>query len=84
MRSSCNRLSNGQSEAVALFRFVDGQIIGPVEFSVLGMAHAQQAGSSSFYAQPLMAQPVPLEDASAEVVPEVPRPEARLRERQPG
>jgi excinuclease ABC subunit C len=66
--------------SVALFRFVDGQIVGPFEFSVLGMAHAQQAGSSSFYAQPLMAQPVPLEPSAEAVVAGAPKPEVRLRE----
>ena len=44
------------------------------------MASLQVPIQPQFHAQPLMAQPVPLEDVSAEVVPEVPRPEARLRE----
>jgi len=66
--------------SIALFRFAGGQIIGPIEFSVLGMAHAQQAGSSSFYAQPLMVQPVPLEPSAEAVAADTPKPEARLRE----
>jgi excinuclease ABC subunit C len=66
-------------ENVALFRFVGGQIIGPVQFSVLGMAHAQQAGSSSFYAQPLMVEPVPLSEGAEVAIAEAPKPEARLR-----
>jgi excinuclease UvrABC nuclease subunit len=65
---------------VALFHFVGGQIVGPIEFSVLGMAHAQQAGSSSFYAQPLMVQPVPLESSAEVLIAEAPKPEVRLRE----
>jgi excinuclease UvrABC nuclease subunit len=66
-------------DSVSLFRFVDGQIVGPTEFSVLGMAHAQQSGSSSFYAQPAMAEPVPLEPTDLAEA-EAPRPEKRLKE----
>ncbi|MCU1283676.1 MAG: UvrB/UvrC protein [Acidobacteriales bacterium] len=67
-------------DTVSLFRFAEGQIIGPMEFSVLGMAHAQQAGSSSFYAQPLMMQPTPLDQNSETVTTEAPKPEARLKD----
>ncbi|MCU1309469.1 MAG: UvrB/UvrC protein [Candidatus Angelobacter sp.] len=72
--------ASAEHNSVAVFRFAGGQIVGPIEFSVLGMAHAQQAGSSSFYAQPLMVQPVPLEPSAEVIVAEAPKPEVRLRE----
>ncbi|MCU1307182.1 MAG: UvrB/UvrC protein [Acidobacteriaceae bacterium] len=80
VQPSASAEQNPHQSNVALFRIVGGQIVGPMEFSVLGMAHAQQAGSSSFYAQPLMVQPVPLESSAEVIIAEAPKPEVRLRE----
>jgi len=51
---------------VALFEFRDGLLHGPVQFNVQGMQHANPtSGSSSLYAHPHLAAPVPLEDSKA-------------------
>ncbi len=51
---------------VALFEFCDGLLHGPVQFNVQGMQHANpNSGSSSLYAHPHLAVPVPLEDSKA-------------------
>lgn len=50
---------------VTLFEFRDGLLHGPVQFNVQGMQHANpNSGSSSLYAHPHLAAPVPLEDES--------------------
>jgi len=47
---------------VSLFEFRQGLLYGPVQFSVQGMQHANPlSGSSSLFAHPHMAAPVPLE-----------------------
>ncbi len=49
---------------VALFEFRDGLLHGPVQFNVQGIQHANpNSGSSSLYAHPHLAAPVPLEDS---------------------
>jgi excinuclease UvrABC nuclease subunit len=49
---------------VALFEFRDGVLHGPVQFNVQGIQHANpNSGSSSLYAHPHLAAPVPLEDS---------------------
>ena len=51
---------------VALFEFRDGLLHGPVQFNVQGMQHANpNSGSSSLYAHPHLAAPVPLEESKA-------------------
>jgi excinuclease UvrABC nuclease subunit len=48
---------------VALFEFRDGLLHGPVQFNVQGIQHANpNSGSSSLYAHPHLAAPVPLDD----------------------
>jgi excinuclease UvrABC nuclease subunit len=50
---------------VTLFAFRDGLLHGPVQFNVQGMQHANpHSGSSSLYAHPHLAVPVPLADES--------------------
>jgi len=47
---------------VALFEYRDGLLKGPVQFNVQGMQHPNPAsGSSSLFAHPHVAQPMPLE-----------------------
>ena len=49
---------------VALFMYREGLLHGPVQFNVRGMQHANpNSGSSSLYAHPHLAAPLPLEDA---------------------
>ena len=49
---------------VALFEFRDGLLHGPVQFNVQGIQHANpNSGSSSLYAHPHLAAPVPLEES---------------------
>jgi excinuclease ABC subunit C len=51
---------------VALFEFREGLLHGPVQFNVQGIQHANpNSGSSSLYAHPHLAAPVPLEDSKA-------------------
>ena len=51
---------------VALFDFRNGLLHGPLQFNVQGMQHANpNSGSSSLYAHPHLAAPVPLEDSKA-------------------
>jgi hypothetical protein len=57
---------------VALFDFRDGLLHGPLQFNVQGMRHANpNSGSSSLYAHPHLAAPVPL--------PEEAKPGAKSR-----
>ncbi|MBI2683107.1 MAG: excinuclease ABC subunit C [Acidobacteriales bacterium] len=56
-------------DSVTLFRFTQGQLLGPVEFSTLGMLPARlnaESGDSSLYGQPMLTQPLP-ESAAADV-----------------
>ena len=49
---------------VALFDFRDGLVYGPVQFNVRGMMHPNlSSGSSSLFAHPHLAAPVPIEGA---------------------
>jgi excinuclease UvrABC nuclease subunit len=68
---------------IALFEFRDGLIFGPVQFNTQGMLHPNpSAGSTSLFAHPHMAEPVPLESL-APTPGGRPKPqnlEARLRE----
>jgi excinuclease ABC subunit C len=51
---------------VTLFEFRNGLLHGPVQFNVQGIQHANpNSGSSSLYAHPHLAAPVPLEDSKA-------------------
>jgi len=51
---------------VALFEFRDGLLHGPVQFSVAAMQHSNpNSGSSSLYAHPHLAVPIPLEGMEA-------------------
>ena len=51
---------------VALFEFRDGLLHGPVQFSVAAMQHSNpNSGSSSLYAHPHLAVPIPLEASEA-------------------
>jgi excinuclease ABC subunit C len=53
---------SAQPDHVSLFRFANGQFVGPGQFSVLGMLPAvanAQSGDSSLFGQPIMLQPVP-------------------------
>ena len=50
---------------VALFEFLGGLLYGPVQFNVQGMMHANpKSGSSSLFAHPHLATPVPIEEAA--------------------
>ncbi len=68
---------------VALFEFRDGLFYGPVQFNTQGMLHPNpSAGSTSLFAHPHMAEPVPLGD-SAPTSGGKPKPqnlEARVRD----
>ena len=65
--------------SVALFLFTDYRFFGPVNFSVVGMRHANEnSGSSSLYPQPMQLAPVPLLDGSA-LTPSPPSLENRLQ-----
>ena len=47
-------------DAVALFRFTQGRLLGPTDFSTLGMLPARanaESGDSSLFGQPIVAQP---------------------------
>lgn len=49
---------------VALFEFRDGLVYGPIQFSVAAMQHSNpNSGSSSLYAHPRAAWPLPMEGA---------------------
>jgi len=51
---------------VALFEFRDGLLCGPVQFNVSAIQHANpNSGSSSLFAHPHVAVPVPLDSAEA-------------------
>ena len=51
---------------VALFEFRDGLLHGPIQFSVAALQHSNpNSGSSSLYAHPHLAVPIPLENAEA-------------------
>ena len=53
---------SGLEDCVTLFEFRDGLLYGPFQFSVAAMQHANpNSGSSSLFAHPHMALPVPLE-----------------------
>jgi excinuclease ABC subunit C len=61
---------SAELDSVSLFRFVGGEIVGPISFSVLGMLPAvanAQSGDSSLYGQPIMLQPVPESGGSSEL-----------------
>ena len=66
---------------IALFEFRDGLLHGPVQFNVQGMQHANpNSGSSSLYAHPHLAAPVPLEDSKASPKAKPQTLEARVAE----
>lgn len=49
-----------QSDSISLFRFANGQLLGPSTFRVQNILLSnEKSGDSSLYAQPLLAQPVP-------------------------
>ena len=51
---------SAQPDEVAVFRFEDGRLRGPVGFSTLGMRiQNEQSGSSSLFAQPMAVEAVP-------------------------
>jgi excinuclease ABC subunit C len=51
---------SAQPDEVAVFRFEDGRLRGPVAFSTLGMRiQNEQSGSSSLFAQPVAVEAVP-------------------------
>ena len=59
----------GGAEEVALFLLAQGALVGPVPFSTAGMRHQnEQSGSSSLFAQPVVLQPVPLDESGAPAV----------------
>ena len=68
---------------VALFDFREGLLYGPVQFDVQGMQHPNLgAGSTSLYAHPHLAEPLPLENPGTKPAAK-PRPqtlEARVAE----
>lgn len=50
---------------VALFEFREGLLIGPVHFNVQGIMHPNlKSGSSSLFAHPHLASPVPIEEGA--------------------
>ena len=67
---------------VALFEFRDGLLHGPVQFSVAAMQHSNpNSGSSSLYAHPHLAVPIPLDGAEAKPAKSKPQTlEARVAE----
>ncbi|HUS18441.1 MAG TPA: UvrB/UvrC motif-containing protein [Terriglobales bacterium] len=49
-----------EPDSIALFRFVNGQLLGPQTFRAQNILLSnEKSGDSSLYAQPMMAQPVP-------------------------
>jgi len=67
---------------VALFEYRDGLLYGPVQFNVQGMQHPNPAsGSSSLFAHPHVAAPLPLENPEAKAPKSKPQTlEARVAE----
>jgi len=66
---------------VALFDFRNGLLHGPLQFNVQGMQHANpNSGSSSLYAHPHLAAPVPLEDSKTPPKPKPQTLESRVAE----
>ena len=54
---------SAREDHVAIFDFRDGLLYGPLQFDVHGMMHPNPAsGSSSLFAHPHLAAPVPIED----------------------
>jgi excinuclease UvrABC nuclease subunit len=74
---------SAREDHVALFEFRQGLLYGPVEFSVQDMQHANpNSGSTSLFAHPRVAVPVPIEDGETKPIAK-PRPqtlEARVIE----
>ncbi len=69
-----------EPEHVALFLLTQGNIAGPVPYSVAGMRlHNEQSGSSSLFAQPVAIQPVPLDESGAPAVKLAARDELESR-----
>ena len=53
---------------VALFEFRDGLLYGPIQFNVRGIMHPNlSSGSSSLFAHPHLAAPVPIEGAGSKI-----------------
>jgi excinuclease ABC subunit C len=68
-----------EHDAVELFSFQNSVLSGPQTFSILGMALADPtSGQSSLHIQPMMVEPVPLDDNAN--APKTAKPEVRLRE----
>lgn len=67
---------------VALFEFRDGTLHGPIQFSVAALQHANpNSGSSSLFAHPHMAAPIPLESVTKAAAKSKPQTlEARVAE----
>jgi excinuclease ABC subunit C len=71
---------SANADEVALFRFVQGDIVGPAAFSMAGMLPAAgntTSGDSSLYGQPILLQPVP--EGSTTTTAPVPPQIDRLR-----
>lgn len=67
------------ADHVSLFLFREGLLYGPVQFSVQGMMHPNPgAGSTSLFAHPHVAEPVPLEGAKALPKPKPQNLESRV------
>lgn len=68
---------------IALFEFRDGLLYGPVQFNVQGIMHPNPAsGSSSLFAHPHLAAPMPLEPPAPKSSgkPKTPTLESRIAE----
>src|SRR3954452_14360351 len=57
--------ASAEPDEVAVFRFEAGVLLGPIDFSTIGMRiQNEQSGSSSLFAQPMSIEPVPEEHGS--------------------
>lgn len=70
-----------ESDAISFFLMDKGALVGPVQFSTVGMRHANEhSGSSSLFAQPTTLEAIPLEE-SGEVTKPVLATKDALEER---
>lgn len=71
---------SSEPDHVSLFLLKQGVLAGPVPYSVLGMRHQnEQSGSSSLFAQPVVMQPIPLDESGTSTVALAPRDELEAR-----